>query len=260
MPLFSRLPAFAENHPNPKFGDRFCDIQRERLFLISSETQQTDRGWLLCIDTSSRAGWLYSPPLTVPMEEMTISGSGEIALKTKLLQSGSYFLVRGKLSSHKLDGVLMVEPTKENPEGGKFNVHGDEIEELAASAGQLPVGRYSNVRFVEDSGDLVGSEMLVFPVNGKLVALVTFYDGYWGEPVFVPLMGKVAKLGRGSSFEIELRFDGREAKYSARLDIDAIIIRRTDMPSAVGTKFPRLTRQDRFFPIAQIEPRIPRAP
>ena len=82
------------------------------------------------------------------------------------------------------------------------------------TASRVPTGslrcsfarRYSNVRSLAEEGESTGVEILTFCTGDRLTGLVSFHEGYWGEPTFVLLaMRNVEQKSPGDlSFQLNV--------------------------------------------------------
>jgi hypothetical protein len=82
------------------------------------------------------------------------------------------------------------------------------------TASRVPTGslrcsfarRYSNVRRLAEEGESTGVELLTFCTGDRLTGLVSFHEGYWGEPTFVLLaMRNVEQKSPGDlSFQLNV--------------------------------------------------------
>ena len=225
-----------------------CGFDRGHVFLISSATRKGEIGWLLCFDAGSKNGWLYRPALKIELL-LELHSSVSIKLRSQESPNGSYCSFDGTVTGPKIRGTLVLGGDSSTSDVNSYSVEGYEINPPAKSVAGFPPGRYSNSEYVEESGDAVGAELILFLTESRYVGLIKFNEGYWGEPEFVPLVLLNTRIisPQKLAFELQLR-EGAVGKYIAILKKNAITLRRIDIPSAPDAEVVRLRRQLHLLP------------
>lgn len=94
------------------------------------------------------------------------------------------------------------------------------------------LGHYSNLEYIEESGDLIGSEVWIASGEEKAIGFIVFYESYWGEATQTPLaMNRLSRTPLGWSFELEsFGIQGRKTgKYRLQTTHDGAILYRLDI-------------------------------
>ena len=58
--------------------------------------------------------------------------------------------------------------------------------------------RYSNAAYVSEGGDPTGVDIRFFSTSKGTEGMITFYEGYWDEPVDTPLALSQIEVGKGT--------------------------------------------------------------
>jgi len=225
------------------------DSSNGKVFLLSSESEEGRMGWLLCLDENSGGGWLYAPPFFARIRSDASGADGELHLRTGVLPDGNYYSLDIRTWAHSAEGRLSRHLAGPASQTQRYLVKGFEIE-VPATSNQDVLGRYSNVRYVAASGDRVGVELLLFHAGRNICALAIFYEGYWGEPVLVPLVSSPSytrRIGK-SVVEFNLRVGSQTATYRATQRGGAVVLCRINVPVGQEAEQPRLLKQDHFLP------------
>ncbi len=125
------------------------------------------------------SGVLYSPPGLVPLCITRSSGDG-IAWESGA-SFGWRYTFTGQLTPYGMSGILRLVRTRRGPELSPIHV---EFERIERQALEHPWSSFfSNVVFVEEAGDLVGTEVLLLRRSDQIQGAVTFYEGGPGSPL-----------------------------------------------------------------------------
>jgi len=73
--------------------------------------------------------------------------------------------------------------------------------------------RYSNVRSLAEEGESTGVEILTFCTGDRLTGLVSFHEGYWGEPTFVLLAMRNVEQKSSGDLSFQLNVEDRIVGY-----------------------------------------------
>ena len=220
-------------------ADHDCDLKSDRLFVVASEYNSSKVGWLIC---TGPASWIYSPPAILKME-------GQASAFGLKLQSGDTlrgrYDVQASIRGRDLSGRLVIN-SDSSPAGTKeFIIHGSQLDTDRDSG--FPQGRYSNVKYIPESGDLVGAELLIFRAANQMSGLLTFYESYWNEPAFTCFVLENIQLSSAKTIKFELKVSNEIFEYALDQQRDSVILHRIDgsPPSSHGVK---LLKQPRLVP------------
>jgi len=221
-----------------------CNFEHGQVFLLTSN----ERGWLMCFDSESRLAWLYVAPSLVKLQWGESTPSASLHLRSQGLPDRSYYDFQGVAREAELDGNLVAHVAPPSTEVTEYAVRGRKLDQTPVAIDRTIAGRYSNVRYVEESGDLVGAELLLFRMDRGISGLVTFYESYWGEPVFASLPLRSVRVNGSQTVEFELKLEEGIGKYIATRKKAIVTLRRTDMPSAPNAEVVELLKQPHLLP------------
>jgi hypothetical protein len=226
-----------------------CGFYRGNVFLIYSTTSEGERGWLFCLDNVSKNSWLYRPPWMVKLQTEQSQLSASIKLRSEAQPDGSTYVLAVTIAQRQVSGSLVVRSNSSTSDVQEYEVHGYKLRPPASRLASFPAGRYSNVKYMEETGDPVGVELLLLLTDTQKAGLIKFNESYWGEPEFVALVLSNIRIFSDHKLEFELKLeDGEIGRYVATRKKDAITLRRIDIPSAPGAEVVRLPRQPRLLP------------
>jgi hypothetical protein len=140
------------------------------------------------------------------LECQAFASTTSIDCKSRALPDESYYTLRGQMHGPEMDGNLTFHSGEPSRKSQKFAFRGGELDKKPPATESLPNAKFSNVEYLEDAGDLVGCELLIFHVTGRPSGIVVFYVGYWGEPIYtsLPLLNVHADADRTIEFELKL--------------------------------------------------------
>ena len=226
-----------------------CSFARGQVFLISSTTTWGQLGWLLCVDTDAKRSWLYRIPWVVELQMTEEPSSTSIKLKSNKLPDGSTYILSVTITGTEIQGSLIVRPDSSAPDGQSYLIQGFRLSPPSEAVPDFPAGRYSNSRYIEESGDAVGAELVLFLTKHQLAGLIKFNESYWDEPVFVPLSLSNIRIVSDQKLEFDLKLeDNNVGTYVALRRKRAIILRRLDVPSNPEAPPIILARQATLLP------------
>lgn len=177
-------------------------------------------GWFLRLDSESGNGELYLPPRIIQLRDIKLKPDGP--LDFNLIENGKSF---AKFEGQ-LDGSIQ----------GKFTyLDGNFITTTLEEVQAIPiqhqvaayVGFYSNVRYVEEAGDLVGMELLLIPHKNSLVGSLTQYEGVPGG---IHALSDVKLLGDSIEFSV-ITHHGIEG-FSGKLSSGGLIVKKVGSDQA----------------------------
>jgi hypothetical protein len=212
-------------------------------------TPNGESGWLFCFDAVSKNSWLYRIPWMVKLQMEQSKPSANIKWTSEAAPDGSTYVLDVTIVGREMSGSLVVRSDSSAPDVQEYAVHGYTLSPPASGRAPFPAGRYSSARYMEETGDTVGAELLLFLTDRQKAGLIKFNESYWGEPEFVQLVLSNIRILSDRQLEFELKLEqGEIGKYIATRKKDAIILRRVDIPSAPGAEVVRLLRQARLLP------------
>jgi hypothetical protein len=227
-----------------------CNLDNGHVFLVTADSEVGSRSWLVCLNRQSNCGWLYAPPMLLGLECQVPSPDIGINCKSHALPDQSYYVLQGQVRGHEMDGNLVLHPGELTGKIREFALQGRELDRKSVAVDDLSDARYSNVRYVEETGDLVGSELFIFHTGGHPSGIIIFYEGYWDEPVYasLPLLNLHAIASR--KIEFELKLPEKIGKYRLTRENNFLILCRTDVPSVPDAQPIKLVRQSNLLPAA----------
>lgn len=229
-----------------------CSFDAGSVFMISSTTAYGELGWLLCTSSASNHSWLYRIPWIIELYPEKSHSAVSLTLTSKETPDGKYTL-EGDITGNELNGSLVIENPSATSKSHTYALKGFRLNPPARKVTRFPAGRYSNSAYLEESGDPIGAELILFLTNGQSAGLIKFNESYWGEPSFVPLILSNILTISSQKLEFELRLgDEGIGKYSLTRQGGAVILNRVDVPTTKGSQFKLMKKstllpQDSFY-------------
>lgn len=225
-----------------------CSLDAGSVFMISSMTAYGEPGWLLCTNSASNRSWLYRIPWIIELYPEQSQSAVSLRLASKELSDGSKYRFQGGITGNELNGSLVVENTLATSKSQTYSVKGFKLNPPTRKVTRFPAGRYSSSRYLEESGDPIGAELILFLTNGQSAGLIKFNESYWGEPPFVPLALSNIRIVSSQKLEFELKLgDKGTGKYSLTRQGGAAILERVDVPTTKGSQF-KLVKEGTLLP------------
>ena len=164
-----------------------CSFDAGSVFMISSMTAYGELGWLLCTSSASNRSWLYRIPWIIELYQEKSHSAVSLTLTSKETPDGKYKF-EGDITGNELNGSLVIENPSATSKSQTYALKGFRLNPPARKGTRFPAGRYSNSGYLEESGDPIGAELILFLTKGQSAGLIKFNESYWGEPSFVPLI------------------------------------------------------------------------
>ena len=245
--LISLEGSSKQNNPSRAISHE-CAFGAGSMFLISSMTSGGERGWLLCVDPTSKRSWLYRVPWMIQLYPEQSQSNVSLMLTSKELSDGSKYRFEAGITGDELKGSLIIRDPLTTPTSRTYTVQGFRLNLPTSKVGRFPAGRYSSSRYIEESGDSVGAELLLFLTEGQYAGLIKFNESYWGEPEFVPLVLRNIRIISSQKLEFDLRLGDQETgSYSATRRGGTVILERLNLPTGQDAQC-KLIRQRTLLP------------
>lgn len=156
-------------------------------YLGVSHDNSGRRAWLIKLDHDG--GVLYMPPGNLRIRRPTISKAGDIGFETESGLGGIVYKFTGLITANTIVG-------KFSSSSDSTSVDNNEItqvsmERLNSFERQDHVeGLFSNARFVEESGDITGEEIVLIRTQGRLIGIITDFENEMVPFAFYPNKSK----------------------------------------------------------------------
>lgn len=226
-------------------------LESRRIFVASLPHSDIRMGWLICLDqTSTGKAWLYSAASLIELHSTRPFQSEHLVFESLKLKRGETYVLDLAIQGDRVRGSIKI--TFDSPEFSTqtFPLDGSELDREIQGANASFGSRFSNVKFIEESGDTVGAELLLFKTRGKDAGLITFFESYWGEPNFVSfeLVDLCMPAKRKYAFNLKLG-NGQTGNYIATLTGECIRLERIDLKQIMdSSQLPLLKRKAMFLP------------
>lgn len=177
------------------------------MFFGHSEDSEGSLGWLICLDRSSKAGTIYRPPGMLALKQLTWDDSGDVQFISAVFTGDEiFFQFKGRVNGSSLVGTLKIINGSSLTTEKEFHVEASRLRHPRTNGKWT--GRYENIEYVEDAGELVGAELILLSDSGPYRGMLTFYGSSWVLSTYQPLLlTDVKDLGPNKS-EFVLRWRG----------------------------------------------------
>jgi hypothetical protein len=136
----------------------------------------SQRAWVLSLERSPVRGFIYSASSGAELCDIQVDTADRVAWNTGSAFGRVRYAFDGRHADDELRGTLR--RTSERGDTGSVGLALRRVEPAAPGA---PAGVYSSMRYSEDSGDLLGRNLLLLDGNGRIGAL-TIAEGTPGPP------------------------------------------------------------------------------
>lgn len=205
--------------------------------------------WFFCVDRRSKGGVLYQPPGLLRLRDLEFKLDDHVSFRSEVFWGKRYYVFEGSTSGEILEGRIEefeIDPRLEAGSKSAERIRGFDIkaEKLGpirgSKLGIWAAHRFSNVHYVEDSGDLVGAELILVRRPNRCIGLVTFYESYWGEPTLVPLSLGDLRCS-ATRLRFKLKVGERTGVYVVRINGERAILNRKDVETTGKVALKRST-------------------
>jgi hypothetical protein len=204
-----------QNNVAPSDNYTITDSEIEGLYYGVTTDKIEQRAWLLRIRKGK--GELYMPPDKLIIQQVRISSEGHVDFQTETGLGDVIYNFTGKIASNSIKGEISILPKQSaNISSSKLEVLLQKID-VSSMDNEDVSGLFSNVHYVEKGGDLVGTDLILFPLNGELIGVFTSY-----ENEMIPYSVKAKQSGKEIDFSIytkagEQNFRGSILSQNIRL-------------------------------------------
>ena len=231
----TRATAPRESLPRANDADRRATrplMQRAGgLYFGVSQGDDGECGWLLWIDGKSSHGKLYAPPEMLDLSQLEVFTGGRVIFRSGIAFGELVYSFEGRIHLNKILGTLQANRLKGPPRAGKnkFSLSFRRIAgDLTGRRERRGVsGVYSNVEYVEEGGDLIGTELVLIQRGRELEGILTKYEG--APNGSLPIRGAVTS---GGKLRFTTRGDAGIEEYSGEVTMGKPVL--TLRNSAVG--------------------------
>lgn len=211
--ILSCAHSWSDTAPQSDSSTASSEGQVDGWYYGSSEDPTGRVSWFLQLDSRTSSGKIYLPPQI-------------LTLRNLVIQSGKVSFEFGENSDDaRFDGMINDGLTGKFSylNGRSFEAHLTRIEEQWLNQNYAAyAGLYSNVRFVEEAGDLVGAELLLVPLATGLGGSLTEYEGVPGN---IYALTNVQMKDGSIAFAVVTHNGLRN--FNAELSSDKVVIKRT---------------------------------
>jgi hypothetical protein len=147
------------------------------------------QAWLIYIDKAHQSGQIFIAPSMAKSSKFRLSEDGDLAFETEDFSEGTYRF-NGTLKAEGLSGWIELVDRKSGNRKYSWEITAAQLPPQNVEAGQAheaSAARFSNVRYVDESGDLVGVDIRFFTTKTGTEGMIVDYEGNWVDPTFTPL-------------------------------------------------------------------------
>jgi hypothetical protein len=204
-------------------------------FGVSNDPELGKLAWLICIDRTHRDGQIFVAPRMLKFSNYALGRSGSLIFQSKDFIGRSYRF-NGFIKSGVLVGKIQLIDMKSGgiKESWKLTANPVLPPDSRPSIEQSELNaRYSNVAYSSEGGDQTGVDIQLFSTTAGKTGMIVFYESYWGEPTFTPLVLTQVSIKKNViHFSVEMH-EG-VAHYHLILTSAGGIFNRDDVPNVKG--------------------------
>jgi hypothetical protein len=193
--------------------------------------------WFLKLDTKTGSGSLYSGPGTIDLEGVRFDEAGQLVFHSPPAQGDVVYEFDGSVENNGIRGRIHTHAASEQE--GTDSVVNIEFQRVSSTdntgTGIGDYGSvYSNIEYVAEAGDVVGTELVLLPTPEGLGGCMTVCEG---EPAGPYALINAQVSGKTVRFTIQTE-DGPE-QYQADLSTADVRLTRTDASDSSAEALPR---------------------
>lgn len=219
--------------------------QTGQYYLGTSDNQKHCPGaYFIYIDQKRKTGGIFDIAHMQEFDQFEITSDGGISFNWSQLADLKYHF-DGKLNPGKLSGDV----SELNSASSKL-VFACKIEaERVAAANEHAMPRpyyahFSNEDYSEEAGDLLGMDLRFFATDSGNKGVITFYEGYWDEPIMVTMAITDVKVKTQQVYFSAVTPKGT-TNYLLKLTTTGAVLHRTNAGpdyANVGIKLKKVTQ------------------
>jgi hypothetical protein len=178
-------------------------------FGVSNGPDGFATAWVMCIDVQHCTGKMLVVNRGMqPVDDFHMDPGGRLRFRLRALSRFYRFV--GKLGGETIAGTMQLVDARTGVEIWRAEVN-------AVAVIDTPI-HYSNATYVEEGGDMVGAELWLIRTLDGPAGMIVFYEGYWGEPVRVPLAMSGVSVHEGA-IDFQLRLPGQLGRYRLTMGV-----------------------------------------
>ena len=179
---------------------------QDRLAALYVGTSSDAIAWLLTVDTASASGTLFDPLGPIPLCGLRVDSEARKSFTSPELSDGTIYRFVGRMSTTEIEGVLEHVAARSGRvrKSSTLALRRVRLRGQSGTASRLPSGVYGNVMYHQQTGDLLGNELVLIDGEDGTVVLTIEYGG---APDW-PRMAQRAKL-RGDSLAVWTKYPVR---------------------------------------------------
>jgi len=190
--------------------------------------------WLFCIDKEHHTGQIFVAPRMIGFSEF-ILGEDETLTFQSLDFFGKKYRFSGTLKFQEITGDMQLTDAKSGNPKDEWRLTAAQLSGQNPGPGQVTPGRYSNVNYSAEGGDLTGVDIRFFSTNTGTTGMIVFYESYWGESTFTPLAFSRVETSEGAiKFDVET--PNGVARYQVRTTATGGVFNRDDVAHEKGER------------------------
>lgn len=210
-------------------GSTAAEQPSDELYFGSYTNQFCRCAWFLSLDLANRRGKLFRRPAVLDLTNVEVSQNGRITFRTKADLGSVIYRFEGNQTPDAITGRFDSIPADADTNTDETPITTDPVLlEKVTLAVHKPQSRdfsavYSNVRYVEKSGDLVGEELILFWRGNQPRGIFLMYEGEQMDPLAISDVSF-----SGASLKFRVVTVGGELSYAGTFSGDRLRLRRTD--------------------------------
>jgi hypothetical protein len=144
----------------------------------TSQSQSEEIAWFLKIDFESKTGSLYMPPEVLKLSIVKSDETNQFSFRSNTGFGDVIYEFKGEISRTGMRGTIyQIYPDSKNNQTFEVLLQRFTPDSLSGSNDTEINGMYSNVKYIEDSGDLFGKELILISTSDGFVGLFTPFEG-----------------------------------------------------------------------------------
>ena len=187
--------------------------------------------WFVKLNTKTGSGSLYVPPGPVKLSEVKINTNGQLTFRSDAAFGDVVYEFSGLVSQARIQGTIRRIRPKSVEDAEELILNRLNMNYAIGDNNAKVSGMYSNVKYIEESGDLVGKEVILIQTSEGLAGILTSYEGEPSDPY---ALTNAEVSGKSLRFAIQTR-NGTE-NYEGLFSANRIKLKRVDiqnLPSEV---------------------------